>query len=337
MKILPYKIIIAILILSTVHVFSQKKQKNFKKEFKTKSDVVIDINTRHSDIQVETWNKNKVVVEAFMMVEGVEVTKEMRDHFYNKWDFKANGNSEKITIKSRTNPSFNLNEINFDNPDYSFIVNDLSDYSIGSLDVLDSIDFLMPPTPPEPPMISNFVSPPMPPLPPLTPYTIYTEFDFEKYKKDKNYLKRWKEENKEALGENAKVKIGDKSISIMTEDSNVTMSGSINGKQDLKIFLKEREESKKEREKKMKAYQKEMEKRIKELVELNEKELKAKQKKLIEQLKKLEKQKKERQKIQMVLKDRSKLKVKRLIIIRAPKNAKFNMNVKYGELSFGKD
>ncbi|WP_299680306.1 hypothetical protein [uncultured Tenacibaculum sp.] len=337
MKISLYKITAAVFTLSTFLVFSQKKDNNFKEEFKVKSDVVIDINTRHSDIQIETWNKNKVVVEAFMMVEGEEVTEEMKDHFYEKWDFDVHGNSKKITVKSRTNPSFNFHSFNFDDPDYSFIVNDLSDYSIGSLDVLDSIDFIMPPLPPEPPMISGVIAPPAPPMPPFTTFKMYTEFDFEEYKKDKNYLKRWKEENKEALGENAKVKIGDKSISITTDDSNITMSGSINGDQDLMIFLKDREENKKEREKKMKAYQKEWKEKSKKLIEKAQKQLKKNQEKLEKQLKKIEKQKKERKKIQMVLKDRSKLKIKRLIVIRAPKNAKFNMNVKYGELSFGND
>ncbi|SNR15282.1 hypothetical protein [Tenacibaculum jejuense] len=337
MRVSLYKTTAFVLLLSTFHVFSQKKDKNFKEEFKVKSDVVIDINTRHSDIQIETWNKDKVTVEAYMMVEGEEVTQEMKDHFYEKWDFDVTGNSKKINVKSRTNPSFNFHSFNFDDPDYSFIVNDLSDYSIGSLDVLDSIDFIMPPLPPEPPAISGIMAPPTPPMPPFTTFKMFTEFDFEKYKKDKDYLKRWKEENKEALGENAKVKIGDKSISIATDDSNITMSGSLHGNQDLMIFLKDREKNKKEREKKIKAYQKEWKEESKKLMEKAKKQLKENQEKLKKQLKKLEKQKKERKKIQMVLKNRSKLKVKRLIFIRAPKNAKFNMNVKYGELSFGND
>ena len=75
MRVSLYKTTAFVLLLSTFHVFSQKKDKNFKEEFKVKSDVVIDINTRHSDIQIETWNKDKVTVEAYMMVEGEEENK----------------------------------------------------------------------------------------------------------------------------------------------------------------------------------------------------------------------------------------------------------------------
>ncbi len=331
MKILLFKLTAILLTICSFGLSAQKKNKNFKEEFKVKSDVIIDINTRHSDIQIETWDKDKVVVEAFMMVSGEEVTEEMKDSFYEKWDFNAYGNSKKITIKSRTNAKFNFDSFNFDNPDYSFIVNDLSDFSIGSLDVLDSIDFIMPP---EPPVLPEFIAPPMPPMPPAPPMFMFTEFDFKAYKKDKSYLERWKAENKEALGKNPKVKIKDKSISITSDDANITMSGSINDNEDLKVFLKERKEHQKEREIKMKAYQELLNKKIEVQLKKLEKEHKKNQEKLKEQLKK---QKKERKKIQLLLKNRSKLKVKRLIIIRAPKNAKFNMNVKYGELNFGKE
>ncbi len=334
MRIVSYKIIGLILVLGTFYLQGQKKDNDFKEEFNVKSDVVIDINTRHSDIQIHPWNKNKVVVEAYMMVEGEEVTEEMKDHFYAKWNFDAFGNSEKITINSRSNSRIDFNTFNFDNPDYTFIVDDLSDFSIGSLDVLDSIDFIMPPLPPEPPMFTGVIAPPAPPAPPMF---FFTEFDFDEYKKDKDYLKRWKEENKEALGKNAKVKVGDKLISISTDDSNITMSGRQNGKNDLKFFIEEHEAHQKEREKKAKEYQKKMKEKIEKQLKKAEKAMKKNREKLEKQLKKLEKKKKERIKIQKLLKDRSKLKVKRLIIIRAPKDAKFNMNVKYGELSFAKN
>lgn len=323
MKISLYKLLAILLVLNISSLKAQKK--SFKEEFKVKSDVVIDINTRHSDIEIETWNKNKVVVEAYMMVEGEEITEKMRDNFYKKWDFKAYGNSDKVTVKSRTNSVINVQSFDFENPDYTLVLSDLSDHSIGSLDVLDSIDFIVP----ELPEIINVPMPPAPPAPPLPQMKVYTKFDYDAYKKDKNYLKRWKEKNKKALGKNAKVKIGDKSISIVSDESEITMSGL----EDLRILFDEREEIEKERKEQMKESRKEWKEKVRQEMKKARKELKKVREKLKKQY---EKQRKERKKIQKVLKDRSKLKVKRFIKIKAPKNAKFNMNVKYGALTFSK-
>ncbi|CAL2094469.1 hypothetical protein [Tenacibaculum sp. 190524A05c] len=319
MRVLPYKLML-LSVFSLVQLCAQKK--DFKEEFKVNSDVIIDINTRHSDIEIETWNKDKVVIEAFMVVEGEEVTEEMRDKFYKKWDFDAFGNSSKITVKSRTNSFIDFNSFNFDAPNYEFYIGDLEDFSLGSLDILDSIDFI---APDDIIMIPDVQLPPMPPLPDLPP--LPSEFDFEAYKKDKSYLERWKEENKGMIGKNAKVTVGNSSISIKSDDTDITM-------------LKEEEKYKKEIEKARRLYEKE---RVKAKVAYREAK-----KKLLKEQKKLKKNKREklkaslkkynqeRKEIRDLLKKRSKLKIKRLIKIKAPKNAKFNMDVKYGALSFAK-
>lgn len=321
MRILAHKLLL-VLILLVVQVSAQKK--DFKEEFKVNSDVVIDINTRHADIEIETWNRDKVVVEAYMMVDGEEVTEQMRNNFYKKWDFNAVGNSSKVKIKSRTNSFIDVNTFNFDSPNYEFYIGDLEDFSLGSLDILDSIDFI---TPDEVIMIPDveFQMPPMPPLPPLPP--LPSEFDFEKYQKDKSYLKKWKEENKETIGKNAKVIVGNSSISIKSDDTDITM-------------LKEKEKYHKEIEKARKLYEKEREKARKAYKEASEK-LKKNQKVFYKKHKEeykenMKKYVQERKEIQDLLKKRSKLKVKRVIKIKAPKNAKFNMDVKYGALSFAK-
>ncbi len=324
MRVLPYKLVI-LSIFSLVQLCAQKR--DFKEEFNVKSDVVIDINTRHSDIEIETWNKDKVVVEAFMIVDGEEVTEEMRDKFYKKWDFDAYGNSSKVTVKSRTNSSIiDINTFNFDTPNYNYFNGDLIDLSLGSLDILDSIDFSG---------INDFVIipeielpalPEMPPLPPLPP--LPSEFDFDEYKKDKNYLNRWKEKNKNVIGKNAEVTIGKNSISIKTDDdTDITM-------------LKEKEKYQKEIEKARELYNterlkaREAYKKARKIhKEKRKKDLRKKKEDYRELIKKYSKDRKE---IQSLLKKRSKLKIKRLIKIKAPKDAKFNMNVKYGALSFSK-
>lgn len=348
MKILSYKIVLFLIFNGSI-LNAQKIKENYKEEFVVTPNVVIDVNTRHSDIEIETWNKNKVVIEAFMMVDGVEVTEKMKDDFYDKWNFKAIGNKEKITITSRSNSNIDIHSFDFDSPDYSFFNNSLSDFSLGSLDILDSLDFIMPPLPPMPPM-ENLPS----------------EFNFEAYKEDKNYLEKWKKENKDVLGKNAKVKIGKNSISITSDNSNITMSelkkreerhaGLLNFKEELKKERRKMLENKKEKLKKERRERKKLlEKRREELegmknltkkerkryIENKKREIREVRLKKLKENRRVKIQKRgelveRRKEILSLLKKRSKLKIKRFIRIKAPKNAKFNMNVKYGALSFSK-
>ena len=68
----------------------------------------------------------------------------------------------------------------------------------------------------------------------------------------------------------------------------------------------------------------------------------AEQRKLANEQRKLalverqEAREKERRKIQSFIRSRDKVKIKRHIIIRAPKDAKFNLDVKYGSMSIPK-
>jgi len=341
MKLL-YKLCIVILIC-----YSQvQAQKNsFKEEFTVNPDVAINVNTRHCDIEIKTWDKSKVLVEGFMLVEGEEITEETKDEFFAKWNLDVKGNSKEVDVYSRSNSNIDISVLNFDSPDYTIISNHLSDVSIGSLDILDSIDFVMPepPTPPAPPV------PPTPPVPPVPPVMI-AEFDFDAYQKDKSYLEKWKEEHKDYLGENAKIKVGKNSISIKTTDANTTMLESIGinteeilntakeaykeaiksfrdvGKDELKQSIQEaREELMEAREIVIKAKREERESRLEEVRKLREQRLQERdeQRQLI-----LEK----REEIKNILKNKSDKKIKRFIKITAPKNAKFNMDVKYGAL-----
>ena len=57
MKALPYKITLFALLVFTTLLNAQTFDKKYKQEFKANADVVIDVNTRYTDIEIETWNK----------------------------------------------------------------------------------------------------------------------------------------------------------------------------------------------------------------------------------------------------------------------------------------
>ena len=362
-KILKMKIQRFNLMLFTVFAFSlsllaQKERKNFREEFKVKPDVIIDINTRHTDIEVITWDKNEVVVEAFMKVEGEEIDQKLRDSFYDKWEFEAYGNSTKVHVKSRSNSFIDISSFDFDSPNYDIFHNRsggqngftfvVPDISIQGLDILDSVDFVMPELPeiPELPELPelNIVIPDLPPMP--------SKFDYEAYKKDKSYLDRWKKENEDLIGKNADVTVRKNSISIKSKRGNdksyYNWSFSNDDEELAEEIARKIERSYEKARATQKQRMEELEKRLKERkkqFEERNKELKIRLKERVEKrdeqrklalVKRQEARERQRKEVQSILKERDNIKIKRHIVIKAPKDAKFNMNVRYGSMSFPK-
>lgn len=332
MRIQQYKIIFIVFVLATFSAGAQKT-KLLIQEFKVKPNVVIDVNTRYTDIEIETWNKNEVLVEARMKVSGEKVTEEIEDSYYDKWKFDATGNTDKIKIISRTN-SIDINLLDLDrNIDLLYNQIEIPDVSIAGLDILDSMDFELP----ELPELPEIVLPELPPLPPMP-----REFDFDAYKKDKSYLERWKKENKDVLGNKPKVSVRGKSIIIKSDTKNGYYNWNYSNDDEEKVEeLEKRMKAYKKRQEEYKQRQKEYQQRMKERLEANRKRVKASKKRnearKLALIKRKEAHEKRRKEMQVLLKNRSNYKVKRVIKIRAPKDAKFNMNVKYGSMSFPKN
>ena len=57
-----YKIIIVLMLFAT-HVAAQKSSKKHNEKFIVNNDVTVEINATNAEIDVETWNKNQVLVE----------------------------------------------------------------------------------------------------------------------------------------------------------------------------------------------------------------------------------------------------------------------------------
>ena len=72
MKVYKYKIF-GLIVLLAVSVQAQKFDKTIKEKFKVNSDVEVVINAAHTDVDIETWNKNEVSIEAVMEIEGLHV------------------------------------------------------------------------------------------------------------------------------------------------------------------------------------------------------------------------------------------------------------------------
>ena len=318
MKTLQYKIaFIGILIFGTLN--AQTFDKKYTQEFKTSDKVVIDVNTRHTDIEIETWNKNKVLIEATIEIEGA--TKERADEIIKNWKFNALGNTDEIEITSKTNLLFGERIIdvnkdvlsNLNNHDIDFV---FPEVSIGNLAILDSLHVVLP----DVLHFSELIV-----IPEVEDFNFSFDsmpFDYEKYKNDKNYLKEWQKQMKEGL---EKMKIVMKENSVKIKENSARLKG------ELKIAQEERKKALKEYAEHRKKVAKLTQERLKERAVLR-KEI-VKERKEIQERRK-EELTKRRVEIKNILIDRDKVKIKRVIKIKAPQDAKFNMNVSYGSMSF---
>ncbi|MCG7501609.1 hypothetical protein MHM83_06975 [Tenacibaculum sp. Mcav3-52] len=103
-----FKISVFLLLVTGV-VSAQKYDKKFSENFKTSKDVVVNINASNADVDVTTWNKNEVSVEAVVEVEGLD--KKEAQKYLDNWKFEALGNKSKVQINANRN-SFRIGRDN---------------------------------------------------------------------------------------------------------------------------------------------------------------------------------------------------------------------------------
>ena len=115
MKLKTYKVVgflFTAFFISSLH--AQKFDKKFNENFKVNKDVVLAINATNADINVTTWNRNEVSVDAVITVEGL--SKKEAEKFLKNWKFEALGNSSKVQINANANSFFRFgkNDFKFD-------------------------------------------------------------------------------------------------------------------------------------------------------------------------------------------------------------------------------
>ena len=190
MKTFRFKVILGCLLLSFASITAQKFDKKYTEEFKVNPEVTIVVNASYTDVDVETWNKNEVAVEATIEVEGV--TKEEAEKAFKKWKFEALGNKNKVKITSTSDFMFFDTGENFA---YEFTIPEIHI-------VAPEIEFIEVPEVPEIPEIPEI--PELPELEKLEELFVepnvdfpdvnieFFEFDYDKYKNDSTYLKKYK-------------------------------------------------------------------------------------------------------------------------------------------------
>ena len=170
-------------LMASIACHGQEKSKTYKETFNVDSDAELNINTSHTDIEFETWNKNQVEITAVVEIE--DATDEEAKSYFDKEIVKIMGNSREIEVSTREQgfgSGFNVSGMNIDIPDMSFIE-----------PLFESIAI------PELPEV--IVIPDMPPVPPVP----NIQFDYDAYKRDGDaYMKEWKKDFDESFNEEYK-------------------------------------------------------------------------------------------------------------------------------------
>ncbi|MFP2995976.1 hypothetical protein ABN763_08695 [Spongiivirga sp. MCCC 1A20706] len=175
---------IAFLLLSCTSLAQETK--TYKEGFDVSKDVTLNVNTTHTDVQFETWDKDRVEIVATITVEDMD--KEEAERYIKNWNFDAKGNSREIDISSgrgsgRSSFPLAVSTTGYNGNDFSFRVS--PDFP-GHFDVEPLLGIIDE----------------MPPMPFVYSGKNKFSFDYEAYKKDGDkYVEKWKKEYKDKYDE----------------------------------------------------------------------------------------------------------------------------------------
>ncbi len=345
-----------LLLSISISVSAQKKLTKISESIKVTDNVTIDLNTSYVEIEVDTWNKNTLEIEAY--IEDEKLSKDELEKALKNWNIEVEGSGDYVSIRSKGSPLSTWTNYDFD---YNF-----SPLVKLELELVDLPEMPEMPEMPELVEIQEFNFPEMPEMPeiPELPEGIKSvHFDTEAYKKEGEvYLQKWSKEYELKYGAEFKERMEDwakkmAKVDFSTYEKDMEKWGEKYGKKFGKDYQKKMEVYAKQLEErfsgewaeKMEAwgerYAEQMEERAAALEQRNaalEKRIAERELMKLKRDEKVAKRLEERQKIQELrtlelknsLKHHLGDKVKKTIKIKMPKDAKLKMNVRHGELKF---
>ena len=346
----------SLMLLMAIVGLAQEKINKVSQTIKVDSDVTIDLNTNYVQIEIDTWNRNSVEVEAF--VESETLSKEELKEVMENWDVDIDGSTNSVTITSKGNlGSWDMRGLHFDEES----MRALRELELGLSDLPDIAeipDLPRMPAMPELPkrMMEMPEMPEMPELPELPEGVKNVNFDYEEYEKEgEAYLNKWSAEYEQKYGKEYKEKMKAWAKKFAQSDwkdyeKRMEAWGEAFGAQFDEKYAKEMEEwGQKFGETWGKEYAKRMEawgERYGKQMEERSKRLEERAKVMEERMRERDKLMEERQKglaerqadMARMRAERAKLRgsgnqdVIKTIRIKMPKDGKLKMNVRHGEL-----
>jgi len=90
-----HSLLVAGMLLSSAWVVGQT---SYKETFDVNKDAVIEVNTSHTNVIFETWNKDKVEVYAY--IDDDKLSNKEKEELFDNWKIDVLGNSKKVVISS---------------------------------------------------------------------------------------------------------------------------------------------------------------------------------------------------------------------------------------------
>ncbi|MFK7782355.1 hypothetical protein [Psychroserpens sp.] len=369
-----FKIVALLLFCFTFSVSGQQKLTKASQKINVSKDVNIDLNTSYVEIEIDTWNKNTLEIEAY--IEDEKMTKEELQDALKNWDLKIEGSGDYVKISSEGSgfPSWDgVQSYRFDLEDLNLDLDALKNLEDINVYIADMPEMPEMPELPEMPEMVRFGfedMPQVPKIPELPKGVNNVSFDTEAFEKDgEAYLEKWSKEFEEEYGK----EFGEKMKAWGREMAKIDFSsyekamdkwGEKFGKDyeaKMAVWSKKYEESFDEEwadkmevweekhgkqmeqralllEQRMAKREQEREARVKALEKRQEERAKEMEKRLEVRAKAMERRQDAHANRNESIKRRMHLKsdnVKKTIKIKMPKNAKLNMNVRHGELKIG--
>lgn len=295
------------LVFTAAHAQTSKKH---TEKFKVNEAVSIHVNTSHTNVKFETWDKNEV--EVTFILEA----KEKVDELFDKWKYSASGDQDKITIKSGSGSYLDMEDFDFDfdMKDFNLNMEDLN-MNLDNLNIeLSNLNL----------DVDNMVNNIMDSLNlediPSSPFGKGADFNGAEYEKDPDaYLKKMnKKHGTQITRQEADQWLEE--INKWSEGIEIRMEKmeemNFNG------LEKQIEEQAKEFEKSMEKWEKENGSRIKEMTKKIEEQMKDFDFEIYQQFNYF---------------DQERSDIKKTIHIKLPKKAKLHMNIRYGEVTLAEN
>lgn len=311
------------LCLITTIGFAQNKQSKTTQTIKVNKDVVVDLNTNYVEIEIDTWNKDIVEVEAY--VESTKLSDEELRKSLKAWNLNIDASMDNVIISSEGGRRPAL----FSEGSYDDILKDL-EFSLADLPDMPSLKNLpqiihlsdMPKLPNMPEM------PEFPELPELPEGVNTIKFDYDKYQKDgEKYLAEWSKKYEREGGKELQARMEEwaKKFADSGYEEKMAKWGEEYGKRFEGKWAKDMEKWGEELGERI---EKQMEQRAEQMEQRNEQSLKRAE----ELAKRRDEMQTRRESIVIRGYRGGNSQVKRVIKIKMPKKAKLKLNVRHGEL-----
>ncbi|NQY30922.1 MAG: hypothetical protein HRT69_15820 [Flavobacteriaceae bacterium] len=309
MKTIQYKLFV-LFFLSICTINAQTKLEKTNQSIKVAKDVTLNLNTNYCNIELDTWNKNVIEIEAY--IEGEKISKEDLENWGLTID--ATTNNVTITTQEGRRHSWNFNYVHGDNEAAIAIIEELKFElaDIPEIHIAHIEDFEFPELPE------------MPELPELPEGIHELHFDYKAYKKNGDkYLDKWSENIEKKFGKGYEKKMEAWAKKFEKEWTK-------KHEEKIKIWEERLEEKNELLEERLEKRNELLEKRLEEGQKIRERKMILLEKREHQREDRRELAEKRRLKIEHLMDSNSK--VKRTIKIKIPKKAKVKLNVRHGEL-----